>query len=568
MSVSSLIQTVLLVFVLTVFGVQTLCAAETTRIIKNLTPQSGVVVIQTGDEFLIDLDASKGIQVGDLVSVMQKGEKVIHPVTQEVIGTLDAVKALLRVTRIRDGYSHAALLFGDEKVTKGDLVRSYTGIAATFFDETGKGESLYGKLRAGLPDLEWQPYTLTPTKKLQELVQNPDYKGLFFVLTDQQLELRDNANQQIRVYPLAATLLPAAPAILTANLPAAPDNGIIQVKKSAQDGLFIGPDMVGLVVGVAVGDFNGDGQQEVATAFADKLVFGRVSNKEYHQTGSLQIDNDTRLLSVVAVDLDKDGRDELYLTAAQKKIVADTEQIASLYVEFIDGRWDVRQTGIPYLFGAVVSPGEGRILIGQRPGEPGRTYSSSVYRFEKQKEKIVRGEKFKLPTDKATVHGLAVITDAASQPLYLLLDLNEKLQVYSSAGDRLWESGEIMGGTEVYFVRRATEERIGDSVHDYLKAHLDLTADDLIVVPTNEGSTRMFKTREFSKSFLTAYRWDGRSLQEEWKTAPQGGSLAGFTYADVDNDGRNELVPAVIFNHGSVLSPDLTNSALVIYELP
>ncbi len=568
MSMSSLIHTVLQVFVLTVFGVQTLCAAETTRIITDLTPEAGVVVIQTGDEYLIDLDASKGIQIGDLVSVMQMGEKVIHPITQEVIGTLDAVKALLRVTRVRDGYSHAALLFGDEKVTKGDLVRSYTGIAATFFDETGKGESLYGKLRAGLPDLEWQPYTLTPPKKLQELVQNPDYRGLFFVLTDQQLEVRDYANQQIRVYPLAGTLLPAAPAILRTDLPAAPDSGIIQVKKSAQDGLFIGPDMVGLVVGVAVGDFNGDGQQEVATAFTDKLVFGRVGNKEYHQTGSLQIDNDTRLLSVVAVDLDKDGRDELYLTAAQKKIVADTETIASLSVEFIDGRWDVRQTGIPYLFGTVVIPGEGRILIGQRPGEPCRTYSSSVYRFVQQNEKIVRGEKFKLPTDKATVHGLAVITDAAGHPLYLLLDLNEKLQVYSPAGDRLWESGEIMGGTEAYFIRRATEDRMGDSVYDYLKAHLDLTADDLIVVPTNEGSTRMFKTREFSKSFLTAYRWDGRSLKEEWKTAPQGGSLAGFTYADVDNDGRNELVTAVIFNHGSVLSPDLTNSTLVIYELP
>jgi hypothetical protein len=562
-----------LVALLLVTGVQSLCAAEVTQIIKDLTPQAGVVVLQTGDEYLIDLDASKGIRAGALVSVLQSGEKIVHPVTQEVIGTLDAVKTILRVTRIKSGYSHAEIISGDKGVAKGDAIRSYSGIPATFRDETGRGEDLYRQLQAGLPELEWRPYALVDQQKSQMPSADSDDSGLIFVLTTQGLDVLDTKLKKIGFYSLASLMiappsLPANPAIVKSDLPTSPTGGIVHTKRSAQDGILFGPDMPGLVVGVAVGDFDGDGSREVATAFSHKILFGTVSNGQYQQTGLLETGGSSRLLSIVAVDLDNDGRDELIMTAVSQDTVDDTEHIASLYAETVDGKMQVRQTNIPYLFGSIQLPEEGRILIGQRPGEPGRTYSSSLYRFNKQGGLLVKGDRFSVPTDKATVHGLTITTDGADNPLYVLLDLNERLKVYSVAGDRLWESGEVVGGTEAYFIRRSTEDRMGDSVFDYIKANLDTTADGLVLVPTNEGSTRMFKSREYSKSFLTAYKWDGRSLHEEWKTALQSGSLSGFTYADVDNDGRNELVSALIFNHGSFLNPGSANSTLVIYELP
>jgi hypothetical protein len=561
-----------LVAILLITGVQSLCAAEVNQIIKDLTPQAGVVVLQTGDEYLIDIDASKGIRAGALISVMQSGEKIIHPVTQEVIGTLDAVKTLLRVTRVKSGYSHAKIISGDKVVTKGDEIRSYSGIPASFRDETGRGEGLYRQLQAGLPDLEWRPYALVEQEKGQMPSAVSDDSGLIFVLTTQGLDVRGSDLKQIGFYPLAlpsvAPSLPANPAIVKSELPASPTVGIIQTKRSVQDGILFGPDMPGLVVGVAVGDFDGDGSREVATAFSHKILFGVVSNGQYQQTGLLETGGGSRLLSIVAVDLDNDGRDELIMTAVTQDSVDDTEHITSLYAETVDGMMQVRQTNIPYLFGTIQLPGEGRILIGQRPGEPGRTYASPLYRFNNQGGLLVKGAKFSVPTDKATVHGLTITTDGTDQPLYVLLDISERLKVYSAAGDRLWESGEVVGGTEAYFIRRSTEDRMGDSVFDYLKANLDVTTDGLVLVPSNEGSTRMFKSREYSKSFLTAYKWDGRSLHEEWKTALQSGSLSGFTYADVDNDGRNELISALIFNHGSFLNPKSANSTLVIYELP
>ena len=565
-----------------------LWAAGVDQVVRDMTPQAGVVVMQIGGEYLIDLDASKGIRVGDLVSVMQPGEKIVHPVTHEVIGSLDTVKAVLRVTRVKSGYSYAALLPGGGAVSKGDPIRTFTGIPATFWDYTGSGEDLFAQLQAGLPELEWQPYGLAQQQKPEKPGPVPGLKGVVFVLTAQGLGVRGSGFQPINFYPSAAlngptaatAAMPAAPvvastpvlptatpAIIKAPLPAT-GAGVIQDRRPDQQGVWYGPDMPGLMVGVAVGNFNGTGGNQVAIAFPNKVLIGHISNGQYQGDGFLDIDSKYRILSIDAADLDHDGKDELYMSAAEQSIAEGPEAIASLYAEVADGAMRIKQKEIPYLLGVVEVPGEGRVLLGQRAAETGATYSGPLFRFVKKGEKLERGPEFNVPTDKASVQGLAITKAADGKPLYVLLDINEKLEVYSADGDQLWDNGDVVGGTESYFRRPGVNPRDTDMAYEYLKARLAVTKDGLILVPFNEGSTRMFKYRDYTKGSLTAYRWDGRSLQEEWHTAPQGGSLTGFAYADVDNDGKDEVVTSVIFNHGNALSPGLARSALVVYELP
>ena len=81
---------------------------------KDFKPLSGYVIMPVQGEFLIDQDGAKGVAVGDLFSVVKPGEKIVHPVTKEVLGSLDEVKALLQVTRVKSGYAYAKPL-GDSK---------------------------------------------------------------------------------------------------------------------------------------------------------------------------------------------------------------------------------------------------------------------------------------------------------------------------------------------------------------------------------------------------------------------------------------------------------------------
>jgi phenylacetate-coenzyme A ligase PaaK-like adenylate-forming protein len=77
---------------------------------KDFSPISGIIIMPVGDKYLVDLDASSSLKEGDILTLVMPGEKIIHPVTQKLIGTLDVVKGYLRVSQIKSGYSYATLI--------------------------------------------------------------------------------------------------------------------------------------------------------------------------------------------------------------------------------------------------------------------------------------------------------------------------------------------------------------------------------------------------------------------------------------------------------------------------
>ena len=70
-------------------------ARDLAQLELDFAPRTGCVVLSIGNEFLVDLDADQGLTAGDLLAVVEQGGDVIHPVTKEVIGTLDKTLAVL-----------------------------------------------------------------------------------------------------------------------------------------------------------------------------------------------------------------------------------------------------------------------------------------------------------------------------------------------------------------------------------------------------------------------------------------------------------------------------------------
>jgi hypothetical protein len=66
--------------------------------ISKLYPLMGYVVSVTGDEVLTDLGSEKGVAVGDELVAFRPGERVVHPVTKQLIGR---EKKLLDVLTVR-----------------------------------------------------------------------------------------------------------------------------------------------------------------------------------------------------------------------------------------------------------------------------------------------------------------------------------------------------------------------------------------------------------------------------------------------------------------------------------
>lgn len=554
---------------------------QSAEVARDLAPLSGVVVMPAGEEYLIDLDEAKGVREGDLFAVVVPGEKIVHPVTQTVLGSLDQVKGYLQVSRVKSGYSYARPLDQTPALARGDQLRRFEQLPAQFWDYTGQGEGLYSALRTALPGLEWQTYAAAQAQR-PDPPRAPAGKvaTLIFVLDDKGLSVKDGGFAPLRFYPRAsaAAVAPVAPtptpaakaapvatssatALAIVPAPAAatvPGSGIVAVGGRSEAGVWYSPELPGEPAGLVVDDFDGDGRQETAIAFADSLVISRVTGSDFQTLSTIPLGKALKVIAVDAADLTGDGRPELYLTAV------DGQALASLVVEWQGGNYQITMQKIAMFFRSVDLPGEGSVLLGQVMGSDREDFSGPVFRVKRVGQELRKGSALALPP-LVSLYGFVPFV-AGNRTLFASLNINSELQVHDLSGERLWKSVDLFGGREA-FIELPDTDVVRDQVTRslFLKANLKLGPKGEILVPRNEGTRLFGNYRKFESSDLKALAWDGRGLKELWHTRPQSGYLSDFTVADVDNDGTPELAMSVLFSHEGVKSK--ARSGLVVYDL-
>jgi hypothetical protein len=180
--------------------------APVTEVVKrDLSPAAGVVVTVESGEILLDLDAEDGLNTGDLVAVLGEGKPLTHPVTGKVIGALETTKAVLSVTRVRDGFSHARPVEPPQSpIRRGDPARRFSEMPVRFWDYAGEGETLFRQLRDALPTLKWNDYGADQAARPEVPAAPEDGAGLIFLLRDDVLEIRGPDFQRLYAYRLTA----------------------------------------------------------------------------------------------------------------------------------------------------------------------------------------------------------------------------------------------------------------------------------------------------------------------------------------------------------------------------
>jgi hypothetical protein len=79
------------------------------------------------------------------------------------------------------------------------------------------------------------------------------------------------------------------------------------------------------------------------------------------------------------------------------------------------------------------------------------------------------------------------------------------------------------------------------------------------------STARLFKNiKLFTSSEVYNLEWDGLGLVENWKTRKINGYVADYQFKDIDNDGQNEIVLALILSTGASVSD---KSVIVSYKM-
>jgi len=141
------------------------------------------------------------------------------------------------------------------------------------------------------------------------------------------------------------------------------------------------------------------------------------------------------------------------------------------------------------------------------------------------------------------------------KPEIIALDKYDRLNIFSEDGKIEWKSPGRFGGTGNYYdtkKKRKEDFRDDSASRVYIPGRVlvkDLNGDGIpqIIVNKNEPTTRLFERgKGYETGEIYCLTWDEGDLVTSWKTRPIKSYIADYQVKDVDNDGNEELVVAVV----------------------
>lgn len=314
-------------------------------------------------------------------------------------------------------------------------------------------------------------------------------------------------------------------------------------------------------LGMLVEDVDGDGKNEVLL-LDDKAVYayrwegGRLMPAgEYHPNRYLEC------LNINSLDINRDGRREIIVTAVDEK----SNEPESFILNYAGGQFTEVMTRIDYFLNVVKLPPDFvPVLVGQKTGQP-RLFRQGVYEMAKNGDKLMQLKRLELP-EGANVFNFVWLPGGSKgdgDKIVTLTD-TERLRVHTAKGGRVAETDENYSGTAKGIAIEPNMPGMGrDKVllksQYYIPMRMlavNLDRDDnwelLVNRPISTASQFFERYRFFPQGEIHALYWDGVGMSLQWKTRRVKGSVADFALADVNNDGVQDLVLCVNTHPGSL----------------
>ena len=152
----------------------------------------------------------------------------------------------------------------------------------------------------------------------------------------------------------------------------------------------------------------------------------------------------------------------------------------------------------------------------------------------------------------------------------VVYDELDYLRIYDLSGKQIWKDGDKSGGSPDYFELPDAGAKDMKNYAYYPQRILiqDINKDgtnDVITIK-NHRLSELISFKSFTSGEIEIRNWDGIGLSVLWKTRKLSGYFSDFSVGDFDNDGKDELVAALVIKTGSVITTQ-PKSAFIAYEL-
>ncbi|MGV6995037.1 FG-GAP repeat domain-containing protein [Desulfovibrio sp. QI0430] len=332
----------------------------------------------------------------------------------------------------------------------------------------------------------------------------------------------------------------------------------------AEDGSRLRTQRLGYnMVDMAVGDFNGDGKNEIAIlSDHDLRIYSWPANGQLKLIGETVVSRSNNNFSMRAIDLNRDRSMALVVTTTEES----SNRPYSFIYSFKGNKFTTIADRIPYYVSVMrVPPTYSPTLVGQG-WDSLKLFAPGVRIMTKQDGKFTLGTRLDLPTG-ATVFNcvwLPAGKNGKGEQLVMLTD-DERIKLFQGHGNSLIHttmerySGSATGMDHYKGMPGLGVDKAYQLPSKYyapmrlIAADIGNTGDYTLLVnkPISTAAQFFDRYRFFPQGEVHALYWDGVGLGLKWKTRRIRGSVAEIDLADVNNDGILDLVV------GLNTSPDL-----------
>ncbi len=511
---------------------------------------TGYVVSVEGPAIYLDLTTKNGIAIGSQLQVYREGKELKHPVTGQVLGTVEEDIGLIQVTKLHENYSVAELisLEAGKSILPADRVK-WVGSSSNL---TASSENV--PLISSADKAPEPPKTMDLSVHPEDVNQNPPPEASetgVLPTTQQPSENRTEAPPEEKSV----------------------DGKVKEFSRSEE--------LPFEIRGVAIGDVYGDGNQEIVVANVHDLLIYRFLKEEKGQVflETLQKIEGTKfesLLSLGVADINRNGKEEIFVTSFEKN------RLNSFVLEYQAGGFRRIAENLSLFLRVLKDPGQPPQLLAQPLGID-TPYFGKVLVYGWQDGRYQKIHELPLP-EKVNIYGFTPFKlNSSNPPAILALDDQDHLKLFQQNTVQ-WKSRSVYGGSTLTFplqikikgfipVSRALAA--GDNYHEEVVVKEKILARDFdhdgvleVLVRKNNLPSSLggvFSAATYDKGEMVLLKWNGVSLEEAWKSPSFEGYIADYQVWDSYQHSKTLLMVGLNLEEGAFLTR--RSSMLLFFEL-
>lgn len=330
--------------------------------------------------------------------------------------------------------------------------------------------------------------------------------------------------------------------------------------------------------GVDVGDVNGDNLNETVFIDTNTIFIYQKKGPAFNLIQQIKGNRYDSYISLDVADINGNGIKEIIVSGFSG------QEVSSFVVEYRNGKFETIASHLPWFLRVIQNNASGPVLLGQMRGidDP---FDTPIHEITWSGGKYQESRRMKIPLG-LSIYGMTM-DRLGSTGADRIIALNSddylcvfeptlkplsKVLVFGGSEEFLWKSEEPFGGsnTTIEPVNRSSSGE-GDNKKYFINSRIltyDTNKDGKreIIIPKNiSSSARMFQNLKlFTNAEVYNLEWDGLGIVESWKTKKISGYIADYQFKDIDNDGANDIVLALVLSTGGSLQG---RSVIVSYSL-